>query len=129
MTVSTAKIHLAAGVGACFCALLLASCASVPPPTAELSAAQSAVSAASEADAEQYAGAELAEAQQRLSAAQRASGERDYDEALKLALQAQAAADLAAARSRAATARAEVQDRTRENARLRKELTEAEDRP
>ena len=52
--------------------LVLTACASTPPPTAELSAAQQAVARAGDADADQYARAELEHAQVLLSQAQSA---------------------------------------------------------
>lgn len=122
MTVSTLKIHLGAGL----CALLLASCATVPPPAAELAAAQDALASAARADADQYAPQALAEARERLALAQGANAARRYGDARQRALEAEAAADLARAQSRLATARADVTARTRENEGLRQRLLDAE---
>lgn len=95
----------------------LSACASLPPPTGELSAAQQAVARADTADAAQYAPAEFGAARAALAQAQAAMSAGREDEARRLAIRAAADADLANARSRAAAARAahsmrlaEVQD-------------------
>ncbi|MBS7457842.1 DUF4398 domain-containing protein [Coralloluteibacterium stylophorae] len=124
MTVPTLKIHRLAGLAAGLCALLLASCATVPPPTAELGAAEAAVLAASRADADQHAPEVIADARERLSAAQSANASGDYVEAGQLAREAEAAAELAVARGRLAVASAKVRAESAENARLRARLNE-----
>lgn len=107
----------------------LASCASLPPPTGEVGAAQQAVASAAQADAEQYAGAEFAAAQSELSQAQAAlSAGRDED-ARRLALLAAADADLAVARSRAAVAAAAHAQREREVGDLQSRLQVDADAP
>ncbi|HEY4559183.1 MAG TPA: DUF4398 domain-containing protein, partial [Lysobacter sp.] len=68
--------------------MALAGCASLPPPTGELAAAQQAVARASQGDAEQYAGAELARARAQLSQAQAAMSSGHEDDARNLALAA-----------------------------------------
>lgn len=124
MTVPTSKIHRAAGFAAGLCALLLASCATVPPPTAELGAAEAAVVAATRADADQHAPEIVADARGRLSAAQSANASGDYREARQLAEQAEAAAELAVARGQLSVASAKVRAESAENARLRARLNE-----
>ncbi|GAB3379250.1 DUF4398 domain-containing protein [Lysobacter fragariae] len=106
-------------------ALVLAS--SVPvlaaqPPTAELTAAQQAVSRADSADGDQYAAQELASARGELAQAQDAVARHKYKDALALALNASADADLAYARSRAAQTRAELGQRRSEIAELQRRL-------
>jgi outer membrane protein OmpA-like peptidoglycan-associated protein len=103
-------------------AIALSGCASLPPPTGELSAAQAAVSRAENADADQYASAELAAARNALGAAQTAMANGDEDQARLLADSASADADLALARSRAATTRADHDERRNEIAGLRQRL-------
>jgi outer membrane protein OmpA-like peptidoglycan-associated protein len=103
-------------------AFALSACASTPPPTNELAAAQQAVSRAENADADQYAAAELATARNALSAAQAAMARGDDDQARVLADSAAADGDLAFARSRAATTRAEIEQRRAEIASLRQRL-------
>lgn len=103
-------------------AFTLAACASLPPPTGELAAAQQAVSRADAADADQYAGTEIAAARSALARAQAAMSAGDDDEARRLALRATAEADLAHARSRAAAVRAMHAQRRGEVAELQARL-------
>jgi hypothetical protein len=107
-------------------ALVLASamsaCASLPPPTSELAAAQQAVTRADGADADQYAAQELAAARGGLTQAQAAMAAGRDDEARRLALMAAADADLAHARSRDALTAAELSQRRAEIAELRRRL-------
>lgn len=102
--------------------LALTSCASLPPPTGELTAAQQAVSRADTADADQYAPAEFARARAALSQAQAAMAAGREDDARNLALLAAAAADLAHARSRQAQTEAELAQRRAEVSGLRRRL-------
>ncbi|AXK70882.1 DUF4398 domain-containing protein [Lysobacter sp. TY2-98] len=97
-------------------------CATLPPPTSELAAAQQAVARAAQADADQYAGADLAAAQRELSQAQAAMSAGKDDDARRFALQASADADLAAAASRAAVAAAARTQREAEVADLQARL-------
>ncbi|HET6435846.1 MAG TPA: OmpA family protein [Xanthomonadaceae bacterium] len=101
---------------------VLAACATLPPPTSELAAAQQAVARAGQADADQYASAAIARARDELSRAQAAmAAGRDAD-ARGLANLAAADADLAHARSRAASLVADVRQREAEIAGLRQRL-------
>lgn len=102
--------------------LALTSCASLPPPTGELTAAQQAVSRADTADAAQYAPAEFTRARSALSQAQAAMAAGREDDARNLALLAAAAADLAHARSRQAQTEAELAQRRAEVSGLRRRL-------
>jgi len=88
-------------------ALTLAGCASLPPPTAELDAAQQAVARADAADGDQYAATELAQARAALARAQAAMARGREDEARSAAIAASADADMAQVLSRAAVTRAE----------------------
>ena len=110
------------------CLLALAGCATLPPPTAELAAAQQAVSRADAADADQHAAEALGQARQLLARAQAAMAAGNETDARSLALSAAADADLAHARSREAAANAEVIQRRREIAELRQRL-QMEDTP
>ena len=100
----------------------LVACASTPPPTGELAAAQQAVARADNADADQYAAAEIAAARDALSRAQAALAQGDDDAARQYVDLAAADADLAHARSRAATIRAEFEQRRGEIADLQQRL-------
>ena len=68
--------------------LLVAGCASLPPPTAELDAAVQAVGRAEAADADQHAPAALAEARAALQQAQAAMAKGREEEARNAALSA-----------------------------------------
>lgn len=100
----------------------LAGCATLPPPTSELAAAGQAVARASQADADQYAGAEVSAARAELSQAQAAMSAGKQDDARRLALAAAADADLAWARARAAAAGAAHAQRAGEVADLQQKL-------
>jgi hypothetical protein len=119
MTSSGAKIHRTLPVLAM---LALAGCASAPPPTLQLDAAEVALAGAREVRAERFAPDELRLARIRLEEAQAAMARGKYDEARQLAEQAEAEASLAIARSRAAAWRAEVEQKTEQNASLRRSL-------
>lgn len=103
-------------------ALALAGCATLPPPTQELSAAQQALNRAQNADASQHAPAPLQQGQDALSRAQAAMSAGREDDARALALAAAADADLAYATSRAATTAQEYAQRRSEVAELRQTL-------
>jgi hypothetical protein len=109
--------------GACLVlALALAGCASLPPPTAELSAAQQAVARADAADAQQYAPQDLERARTALSRAQAAMAEGNERDARALATLSAASADLAGARSAHAQAEATLAQRRAEVGSLRQSL-------
>nr|WP_275672467.1 OmpA family protein [Thermomonas alba] len=101
---------------------MIAACASLPPPTAELDTAQQALARAEAADADQYAADALAAARSALQAAQVASARGRNDEARDGALAAAAEADLAWVRSSAAKVRADWRQKQDELTRLRRQL-------
>ena len=102
--------------------LALAGCASAPPPTEELAAAQLSVARAGDADADQYAPADIDQARMALRQAQAAMASDRSDEARTLALSASALADLAHARARQAATEAELSARRAEITNLRQRL-------
>jgi hypothetical protein len=81
---------------------LLASCALVEPPTAQIAVTRAAIAEAERAGAADRARAELAAAREKLAAAEMRSRRGHYDEAQILAEQAETDARLAAVRARAA---------------------------
>lgn len=81
--------------------LILVACTSTPPPVAEISAAQTAVTAAEQANAAQHAPADLDRARDKVLRAQAAVQEDENERARRLAEQALADARLAEAKSRA----------------------------
>lgn len=94
--------------------LFLTGCASTPPvPTASLQSAEKAILVAESAGAITHATAELDDARGKLADAQRAVGEEEMIAARRLADEARVDADLAAARTNAAKARAVNDDMER----------------
>ncbi len=103
-------------------ACALSACATLPPPTAELNAAQQAVVRATGADADQYAADQLGIAREALGRAQAAMAEGRDDDARNFALAASADADLAYALSRESLAAAELAQRRFELEQLQQRL-------
>ena len=103
-------------------AFALAGCATLPPPTAELDAAQQAVARADAADGDQYAAAPLAQARAGLERAQAAMARGRDEEARSAALAASADADLSHVLSRAAVTRAEFEQQQAQLAALKRRL-------
>ena len=101
---------------------LLAGCASVPPPTAQLDAADRAIRSADALTPRGPAQQALAEARQRLGTARDAAQRGRNAEALAAAQQAEAAAAHAAAEARRANLEAEVDSKAARNADLRRRL-------
>ncbi|MDE1898324.1 MAG: DUF4398 domain-containing protein [Xanthomonadaceae bacterium] len=104
--------------------LLLAACATTPPPVDALRGAASMVQAAKDAQAPIYAPLELGAAEQRLDAAQAMMAAKKYDNAATLAGEAEAAAELARAKARLGQLRDAIRRRSADNAHLRKDLLE-----
>lgn len=102
--------------------LALGGCATLPPPTAELAAARTAVANAGDADADQYSPDVLASARAELSIAQAAMAGGRNQEARDAALVATAGAELAAAESRVRVLENDFAQRRDEVARLRAQL-------
>jgi hypothetical protein len=102
--------------------LALAGCATVPPPTGELAAAEQAVMRAADADADQYAPDILGTARMELSQAQAATAAGRNREARDQALAAAAAAMQARELSRAQVLRNQYSQRSDEIRRLREQL-------
>lgn len=103
-------------------AILMAGCATLPPPTAELDAAQQALARAEAADADQYAADDVARAREAMARAQAAMARGRDAEAREAALAAGADADLARVRSTAETTRAEFRQQQEGIAGLRERL-------
>ena len=102
--------------------LLVAGCASLPPPTAELDAAVQAVGRAEAEDADQHAPTALAEARAALQQAQAAMAKGREDDARTAALSASTSGDFARVQGAAARTRADYQQRLAEIEGLRSRL-------
>jgi hypothetical protein len=118
-----------ASIGFSFFVLCLAGCSQTKPPLAQMQDAARRVAAARDAGAPTYAPSELGTAQERLGMARAAMKDNDYDTAAQLADEAQAAGDLAQAKTRLGKARERVDARTRENAQLRNDLSIPAEQP
>jgi len=102
--------------------ILVAACASTPPPATNLQAAQQAIAAAEGVDAATHAAVELGEARTKLASAQQAVVQEDMIVAARLADESRAAAELATARSGAAKAKAVNEDMKHSTATLVEEM-------
>lgn len=102
--------------------LTLVACASAPPPTQALQAAEQAIRNAEQARVADHASPELAEARQRLTAARAAVVEEKMTKALHLAEQARADAELAIAKAAVVKAQAVNEDMRKSNTTLKQEM-------
>ncbi|RYZ95263.1 MAG: DUF4398 domain-containing protein [Moraxellaceae bacterium] len=88
-----------------FASLVLAACASAPPPNTQITAAESAISHAEQAQVADYSSPELVEARKDLAAAKTAITDKNMTTAARLAQKAELNADLAAAKANAVKAK------------------------
>jgi len=92
-------------LGMAIASLLLVACASTPPPTQQITAAEVAIGHAEQAQVADYASPELSAAREKLAAARAAVVKEDMKTAKRLAEQAALDADLATAKLSAAKAK------------------------
>jgi hypothetical protein len=85
---------------------MIAACASTPAPTAQLQAAEQAISNAERTEAGRYAATELGEARTKLASANTAVQDKEMVTAAQLADQSFVAAELASARTASVKAKA-----------------------
>ena len=102
--------------------LFTAACASTPPPSASLQAAQQSIANAERVEAGAHAAAELSKARDKLSAAQMAVNNEEMLAAERLADEAHAEAELAVAKTGATKAKAVNAEMERSNAALIEEM-------
>jgi Domain of unknown function (DUF4398) len=114
-----ARLRTAAGLTG---VLLLAACASTPPPTASLQAAHQAISNAERAEAGHYAAAELGEARSKLASADTAVSEQKMTTAEQFADESRIEAQLASARTADAKAKAVNDETTRSTGTMIEEM-------
>lgn len=107
--------------------MVLAGCAGVPLPTEQVELTRNAVSRAVTADATQYAPAEMKAAQDKLYAVERALGERNLVAARTLAEQAEADANLAERKARAAKAQQQLRSAQQGIEVLKQEMLQSPD--
>lgn len=92
-------------VAALLAGAALGGCASEPPPTAQMVRASTLVSEAEKDGAQRYAATDLQRARDELNDAQTAENDHKYDQALRLAENSAADANLASARASSGKAR------------------------
>jgi len=102
--------------------IFAAACASTPPPSGNLQAAQQAIANAERVDASTHAGVELGEARGKLTAAQHEVEQKHMVAGAQLADEARVAAELAAAKTGAAKAHAANEDLRKSTATLVDEM-------
>jgi Domain of unknown function (DUF4398) len=107
----------------------LAACATVPAPTAEMAVAEAAVVNATQAGALQWAPAEMRSAQAKLARARSAMASKEHGQALTLAHEVHADAQLAAVAARASKAQRAADEVQEANRVLREELARKQTRP
>lgn len=108
-----------------FAMVLIAACASIPPPTSTMSRAESSIQAAKKAGAADADPVDLDFAQGKYGQAKAAMAAKKYGQASDLAEESLADSNLALTKARLATLRNRIQSQSRENARLRKQLLES----
>jgi hypothetical protein len=113
------RVRIAAGLTG---VLMLAACASTPPPTASLQAAQLAISNAERTDASRYAPGELSEARTKLASADTAVKEQRMIVAERFAEESRAEAELASAKTADVKAKAVNHEMTRSTDTLVEEM-------
>lgn len=84
--------------------IIVAGCATVPPPTDQIAVSRSAIANAISAGGNEYAAVEMRSAQEKMDRANRAMQSEDYENARWLAEQAQADARLAEKKAQSAKA-------------------------
>jgi hypothetical protein len=117
---SALGLALSASFGAA--ALMLAACATTPPPTAQMAVSNAALAHAVGAGSVEFAPAEMAMARDKMSRANLALAAKDNDTALALAQQAQLDAQLAEAKTESAKAGKSAQALDEASRALREEM-------
>lgn len=102
--------------------LLAGTALAATPPDAEMAAAVAAIASAERAQPRGPAADVLGLAQDRFALAQEAMGRKKYRDALRLAEEARAEADLALAKAQLVNAQIEVEQKSARNADLRRQL-------
>jgi len=113
--------HIRTAMAILVLTLAVAGCASVPPPNDSMNLAQNQLQMARDAGAADYAPVDLGFAQDKFQQAQASMAERKFADAASLAEESGADAELASAKAKLGAARAQMQSKLQENARLRRE--------
>jgi hypothetical protein len=120
-----AGLNAAVRIGLLAGLLLLAGCASVPPPNEAMNLAQAQLQAAHDAGAADYDPVDLGFAQDKFQQAQAAMSARKYAQAADLAAESRADANLARIKAELGAARAQIQAKMDANAELREKGAQA----
>jgi hypothetical protein len=110
-------------------AVLLAACASTPPPTEQLAVTNAAVARAAGAGGPEYAPAEMGLAREKLNRANVAIAAKDNDRALALLQQSQLDAQLAEAKAEATKAQKAADALAQSSQALREEMARKTNQP
>ncbi len=102
--------------------ILLAGCASYPPPLEQIAVSRAAVSSASSAGANEFAPREMKSATEKMEGVEQAMKDKKYELALQLAEQAQVDAQLASAVARSAKAKKAAEAVQEDSRILRQEI-------
>ncbi|HMM47288.1 MAG TPA: DUF4398 domain-containing protein [Thiobacillaceae bacterium] len=102
--------------------LLMAGCASAPAPTDQMAVSRAAVSSAMSAGGNQFAPVQTRSALEKMEAAERAMASKDYEEARRLAEQAEVDAKLATEMAHSAKAKRAAEAVQEDTRILREEL-------
>lgn len=102
--------------------LLMAGCASAPAPTDQMAVSRAAVSGALSAGGNQFAPVQTRSALEKMEAAERAMASKDYEEARRLAEQAEVDAKLATEMAHSAKAKRAAEAVQEDTRILREEL-------
>jgi hypothetical protein len=100
---SSYQRYLSAGAIACAIGVV-AGCASIPPPTEQIAVSRSAIANAVSAGGGEYAPVEMKSAQEKMERANRAMQKEEFEDARRLAEEAQADARLAEKKAQSAKA-------------------------
>lgn len=100
--VSSMQVQVAIGCAAF--ALFVGGCASTPAPTEQMAVSKSAIANAASAGGGEYAAVEMRIAQEKMDRADRAMDKKDYEDARRLAVEAQSDARLAEKKAESAKA-------------------------
>jgi Domain of unknown function (DUF4398) len=100
---SSYQWYRAAGAISCV-AIFMAGCASIPPPTEQMAVSKSAIANAISAGGSEYAPVEIKTAQEKMDRANRAMQKEEFEDARRLAEEAQADARLAEKKAQSAKA-------------------------
>jgi multidrug efflux pump subunit AcrA (membrane-fusion protein) len=122
------KAILKQGMGATFAlgaTLAVSGCAGTPPHVDDISTAEMALNRALEAEAEEHSPLALRVAREKLDRAKQAMNDTEYEQARRLAEQAQVEAQLAEAQARSQVARQQAQEVQTTIDTLRQEAGEA----